>query len=429
MMKLWTVDKGWRIHLVYGCLMAALFVTFSCIAQKAQPQGTATPAQTPVTSQPKLAPTEATPSPMHRIETIAPEAPTKDTPARVQGDSELKVAATPASAEIAPRADRVPPSNFNDAHFVTMNELILELLAEMPKGGGYDKSPDGISIEKLSSAIRIESNHLVIEAEKAKPSFCSSATYLVFVAVFNRLNREGRLALAPEVMEKLLVRGQRDGVGVWGRWNANGPGTARLFEELHLGKNFASLDEAQPGDFMKIFWNENIGSNELGHSVIYLGRGGTDDNGPEVVRYWSSNKPNGFGTGEVPLSKIKRALFSRLEDPRAIMGVLKMPEKDSYLAAMLKRTSTPEEMMRMVGITQAAKPAPTTSLRTSERSKPDMDINSQKGRDQPGTGSAAENPCTATQERSPNTTDSNVTPIPKKQKPAGENPNPPKDDR
>jgi hypothetical protein len=35
-----------------------------------------------------------------------------------------------------------------------------------------------------------------------------------------------------------MIRGQRDGEGIWGRWNANGPGTARLFHEMNLGENF-----------------------------------------------------------------------------------------------------------------------------------------------------------------------------------------------
>jgi hypothetical protein len=84
-------------------------------------------------------------------------------------------------------------------------------------------------------------------------------------------------------MENLLIRGQGDGVGIWGRWNANGPGTARLFEELHLGKNFTSFEEARPGDFMKIFWNDNIGGTESGHSVIYLGRGSPKEKEDETV--------------------------------------------------------------------------------------------------------------------------------------------------
>jgi hypothetical protein len=34
----------------------------------------------------------------------------------------------------------------------------------------------------------------------------------------------------------IISSSQRDGAGIWGRWNANGPGTARLFYELGLGQ-------------------------------------------------------------------------------------------------------------------------------------------------------------------------------------------------
>ena len=94
-------------------------------------------------------------------------------------------------------------------------------------------------------------------------------------------------------LKQLMIRGQRDGEGIWGRWNANGPGTARLFHELDLGQNFDDFAEAQPGDFMKIFWSPEVGRAEHGHSVIFLGmekRAGLD-----YVHFWSSNIPFGYG--------------------------------------------------------------------------------------------------------------------------------------
>ena len=72
-------------------------------------------------------------------------------------------------------------------------------------------------------------------------------------------------------LEHLIIRDQRDGEGIWGRWNANGPGTARLFHELGLGSNFDNFDQAKPGDFMKIFWSRQVGKSEHGHSTIFLG--------------------------------------------------------------------------------------------------------------------------------------------------------------
>jgi hypothetical protein len=221
----------------------------------------------------------------------------------------------------------------------------------MPAGGEYRASSE--SIQKLESAIKKEGNHLAIDASVAKPSFCSSATYLVFVSTLEELNRRGQIQFEEGAAEKLLVTGQHDGFGVWGRWNANGPGTARLFAELYLGHNFTSIEKAQAGDFLKIFWNDQIGAREFGHSVIYLGHG-PNSAGVEVVRYWSSNKKGGYGRAEVPRSKIKRMLFSRLDYPERINQIRNGLKPDEYLASMLVRSSTPEEVKKMVGIPASA---------------------------------------------------------------------------
>ena len=232
-----------------------------------------------------------------------------------------------------------------------INRLIVDMTNRMPAGGEYRASSE--SIQKLESAIKKEGNHLAIEAAVAKPSFCSSATYLVFVSTLEELDRRRRIQFEEGVAEKLLVTGQHDGFGVWGRWNANGPGTARLFAELYLGHNFTSIEKAQPGDFLKIFWNDQIGVKEFGHSVVYLGHG-LNSEGIEVVQYWSSNKKGGYGRAEVPRSKIKRMLFSRLDYPERINEIRNGLKPDAYLASMLVRSSTPEEMKKMVGIPASA---------------------------------------------------------------------------
>ena len=232
-----------------------------------------------------------------------------------------------------------------------INRLVVQTINRMPAGGEYRASSE--SIQKLESAIKKEGNHLAIDASVAKPSFCSSATYLVFVSTLEELNRRGQIQFEEGAAEKLLVTGQHDGFGVWGRWNANGPGTARLFAELQLGHNFTSLEQAQAGDFLKIFWNDQIGAREFGHSVIYLGHG-PNSAGVEVVRYWSSNKKGGYGRAEVPRSKIKRMLFSRLDYPERINQIRNGLKPDEYLASMLVRSSTPEEVKKMVGIPASA---------------------------------------------------------------------------
>jgi hypothetical protein len=153
---------------------------------------------------------------------------------------------------------------------------------------------------------------------------------------------------AGSLAEALAVNGQPDGVGVWGRWNANGPGTACLFHELGLGHNFVSFEAARPGDFMKIFWTDAVGMREHGHSVIYLGKGLA--NGVETVQFWSSNKPNGYGEKEVPRSRISYAIFSRLEAPSNIEGSVTLPSKNAYLSGLIRRESSIGEALDQSGI-------------------------------------------------------------------------------
>src|SRR5690606_13330642 len=125
-------------------------------------------------------------------------------------------------------------------------------------------------------------------------------------------------------------------------------GTARLFFELGLGKNFTSFSAARPGDFLKIFWTDAVGKKEHGHSVIYLGHETIE--GVETIRYWSSNQPDGFGEKSVPRAKIAQALFSRLELPEELADWKKLPARDSYLAGLLRKESSFEEAQTMSGL-------------------------------------------------------------------------------
>ncbi|MEI9895444.1 MAG: hypothetical protein WDN28_16535 [Chthoniobacter sp.] len=244
----------------------------------------------------------------------------------------------------------VPSSGSPVPLAVSPNVMIVDAVGAMPGGGTYRATTAAVTA--LRTSIRAADAQLVIDPNRATPSFCSGATYLVFLSVLGQLHRQGKIALDEATLRALLVQEhQADGSGVWGRWNANGPGTARLFYEAGLGRNFSSFDEAKPGDFMKIFWNDEIGLREAGHSVVFLGRISKPEG--EFVRYWSSNQPNGFGIAEIPMQRVKRVLFSRLEHPEQIRNVLAMPARDTYLAAMLKRPSSGEEMARMVGMSDS----------------------------------------------------------------------------
>ena len=153
------------------------------------------------------------------------------------------LAAIPAAAQPIPS---VPPiASANEA-----NRRIVSILPSMPSGGGSEA--DAKSMRALEEAIQVRENQLEIKPAAAQTTYSSGATYLVFLQALKALLPPG--TLSGPLAEALMVKGQPDGVGVWGRWNANGPGIACLFDELQLGPNFTSFEDAQAGDFMKAFF-------------------------------------------------------------------------------------------------------------------------------------------------------------------------------
>ncbi len=227
-----------------------------------------------------------------------------------------------------------------------INSLILEQMRKMPGGGKYSVSH--FAKIKLQSAAHFESGKFFVIPTAPYPSFCSGATYIVFIKTIEALRDSGQLKLDFATLNQLVIRDQHDGEGIWGRWNANGPGTARLFHELGLGRNFTDFVQAQPGDFMKIFWNQSVGRLESGHSVIFLGTVNHPDG--EYVRFWSSNIPNGYGEKEVPRSKIANAIFSRLEAPANLTRIHDIPVVDVYLSSLLRKKSNFAEASKKCGI-------------------------------------------------------------------------------
>ena len=215
------------------------------------------------------------------------------------------------------------------------NEVILQVIQTMPEGGGYSASNEANA--RLAEAARTVRGTLTLDPAVAKPSYCSGATYLVFLKTLAYMNNQA--PITGPLADTLAIKGQPDGVGIWGRWNANGPGTACLFHELQIGENFTDWNLARRGDFMKIFWNPNVGRREHGHSAIYLGT--TTENGVEWVRFWSSNQPNGFGEKLVPKTKIAYVIFSRLKYPERLQrNLATLPRKNSYLAGLLSKDSS-----------------------------------------------------------------------------------------
>ncbi len=219
-----------------------------------------------------------------------------------------------------------------------LNQHVLHAVRSMPKGLGYDASP--AAVDRLAASVQYDfkRQRIAQDTRAAKASFCSGATYLVFLRVIESLRSQKALKLSPTLLERYANLGVKDGEEIFGRWNANGPGTAKLFAELGCGTNFTSFDRALPGDFMKIWWTSEIGAKERGHSVVFLGQ--FQRNGVAMVRYWSANKPRGYGEDSVPRSTIKRVLFSRLERHERLRDAARLTPKNRFLADMLRHRFT-----------------------------------------------------------------------------------------
>jgi hypothetical protein len=240
------------------------------------------------------------------------------------------------------------------------NRLILETLREMPEAGGYSVRSD--AFEELRRRIVIVDAKLQVDHLSRGPSFCSGATYLVFLKVIEKLVTQGEINLSDAAVAKLLTtdtkgRALADGFGVWGRWNANGPGTAGLFADLDLGDNFSDdeFQYAEPGDFLKIFWKsgKGVGKNERGHSVVFthvLPEGAKRSKIKQLC-FWSSNtykddpKKNGFGEKCVDRKDIAEMIFSRLERPQNLQNVLAptFSHENPYLSKLLEIESNIQE--------------------------------------------------------------------------------------
>jgi hypothetical protein len=280
------------------------------------------------------------PPPVQQAEPAKPKAPA------AQPD---KPVAKPDSAlpKVAPPPQPVRPGVTASG----INGLVIEAVKRMPTGGGYAST--GAATNKLVEAATVKKDAkggLGFQPSMAQPSYCSGATYLVFLEVVSDLAKSGKLKLSDEALATLAVKRQADGVGVWGRWNANGPGTGKFFHDLGLGTNSYGLSQAKTGDFLKLWWNDHIGKKESGHSVIYLGRANTPEGDPGI-EFWSSNEPAGMGVKVVPLTKVKRALVSRLEHPENLKNLPALEAKDDFLAGMLDKECSEETLLKTLSLT------------------------------------------------------------------------------
>ena len=232
------------------------------------------------------------------------------------------------------------------------SNLVLQSIEEMPAGGGYVLND--LPAQKLADAFYWQylSNGemaLFVDPLVASPSYCTTATYIVFYKTLLKFWQNQNIFPSKDILKKLKPQLEADGLRIWGRWNANGPGTAKFFYDSQIGTNFDDLAQAKPGDFLKIFWNDEVGTNERGHSVIFLGTEIID--GVQKIHFWSSNKStNGYSKMTINRSDAVRLLFSRLDRIENINKIVELSLNDDFLTSMLSTRSNWEEVREKTGI-------------------------------------------------------------------------------
>ena len=267
------------------------------------------------------------------------------------------------------------PDYRKDLGAASFNEIVLREIAEVkPYGGYYTGSYAGGAFSKtawqgMNEAYKMKGARPVINLAKARPSFCSSACYMVLVRSLltwdtyensgTRISAKSWRALKPYTVRGLSYPVQDDGVGAWGRANANGPGMAVLIRELKAGENvliknrkeyksdsayWSAWGQAEPGDFLKIFRSGAIGASERGHMVVYLGRKKASSGGKrdDIVYYWSSNgsradSSKGYSIASCRASEIYRGVITKVTKPQAFAQASKISptKRDEWLRSLL----------------------------------------------------------------------------------------------
>jgi hypothetical protein len=94
----------------------------------------------------------------------------------------------------------------------------------MPRGGKYSTNP--AANQQLASAIRCAGDMLTIQPGAAVPSYCSGATYLVFLATLEELAKGQQIAISRSALDASPGGGKprrRRGLGPMERqWTRDG---------------------------------------------------------------------------------------------------------------------------------------------------------------------------------------------------------------
>ncbi len=272
-----------------------------------------------------------------------------------------------------PTGNTVPADYLTEGTPKTWNEILLSVISGVKNGGSYN-SDGRISTEQaMKNAFSMNGNKPVIDLSKARPSYCSSAVYMAMLKALlvwdtgGVISRSAWISLRPYSVSGMTYPAQGDGVGCWGRANANGPGDAVLVKELGAGTNYfiaaktayktedaywKAWAKADPGDLLKIFRDRTIGTGEKGHMVVYLGhRYATDSSGSrdDVIYYWSSqSSTDGYGIASCRASAICRGVLTKIQNPAAFANAknISPKDRDDWLASLITgHRASASEMM------------------------------------------------------------------------------------
>lgn len=280
---------------------------------------------------------------------------------------------------------------------VDYNAMVLDIIKTLPAGGGYSIGSD--FVPPAIQTHNIGGGRTELRVYDGQPSHCTSATYALFAHLVAVLHNGGAITLNEEQLKTLEVRNRTpdgsemvDGQGPFWIFNSNGAGVAALFKHTGIGVSFRDdkLGVARPGDFLKLFWNDNVGASEKGHQVVYLGQ--REVAGRDMVCFWGSQRQNvkkrarkealyfpsvdggkvvnGYGEACRPRTDIKAMIFSRitcmehlaagLEDMHSKAeargpGPMGMPRPfvDEYLYSLRNKSSDQATLDRTYGILPA----------------------------------------------------------------------------
>ena len=275
---------------------------------------------------------------------------------------------------------------------IPWSALMIKNISLVKDLGGYYSSAElkdrftKTAFQGMNDSFSIDSNGKAhVDMTEARPSFDSSAVYLMFLKNLSSWDKKGTISeeawrnLKPYSVDGLEYPEQKGGVGCWGIVHSKGPGIAILVNQLRTGQNiyigqkseyeeedlyWNNWKKVKSGDFLKLFFNEYIGfdpdnpdNSEEGCNAIFLKRvtdylkDGTRD---DIIYYWTSTgkeaDPNGgYSVVHKRASKIYRAVATKITTPQNFRNATQIdPEdEDEWLVTLNEKGTVPlEEMLK-----------------------------------------------------------------------------------